>query len=503
MTKKFDNSKPNIVLISDNVEEFSMPKTIGVFKIARELRLAGYQVAVLHHAHVFSIDEIKNIISHLVSNKTLYVGVNNFFYNTDRGSMLPQGIDYNQEIKALIQTINADCKFVLGGPNAKDTVDNKDFDYVVLGYADISAVNLADHLLKGDKLNHAYRSIYGFTIIADSKADGFDFVHRKMDYEDYDCIMPGETLPIEISRGCIFKCKFCNFPLNGKNKLDYIKDGEVLYQEFIDNYTRFNVTRYILLDDTFNDSVDKVKMMYDISKRLPFTLEYWAYVRLDLLAAHPETIDLIFESGLRSAFFGIESFNEKSASAISKGIHKDKLFKTIKQIKDRWGDEVMLGGNFICGLPHESVESFLEGVELLKSGATGLDAYNFLPLRLDQIDSNNTGFFSELSLNPEKFGYRNLRPLPKNKEGTHVLYWENDYMNFHLAEKLVEQNNPTSGPIMGQQVFNIAGLGVGLDYARNQPYNTFDWRRTTLLKLKRIKEYKTLFYKMFDISVDK
>ena len=500
MIEKFNNSKPNIILISDNVEELSMPKTIGAFKIARELRLAGYEVAVLHHAHIFSIEEIKNILNQLVSNQTLYVGINNFFYKSERGSILPHGIKYNQEIKRLVQDINPSCKFVLGGPGAKDTIDNKDFDYVVLGYADISAVNLADHLLKSVKLNYAYRSIYHFIIIADSKADGFDFVHRKMDYKDYDCILPGETLPIEISRGCIFKCKFCNFPLNGKNKLDYIKDSEILYQEFIDNYTRFNITRYIFLDDTFNDTIDKVKTMYDISKRLPFKLEYWAYVRLDLLAAHPETIELIFNSGLRSAFFGIESFNEKSASSISKGIHKDKIINTVKRIKDQWGDEVMLGGNFICGLPHESVESFLEGVRLLESGATGLDQYSFLPLRLDQIDSKNTGFLSELSLNPEKFGYRNLHPLPKNKEGTHVLYWENDYMNFYIAEKLVEEHTPSTGPLMGQDVFNIAGLGVDLDYARNKPVETFDWKRTNILKLKRIKEYKTLFYKMFDLK---
>jgi radical SAM superfamily enzyme YgiQ (UPF0313 family) len=30
-----------------------------------------------------------------------------------------------------------------------------------------------------------------------------------------------KVLPIEIARGCIFKCKFCSYPLNGKQNLDF------------------------------------------------------------------------------------------------------------------------------------------------------------------------------------------------------------------------------------------------------------------------------------------
>ena len=48
---------------------------------------------------------------------------------------------------------------------------------------------------------------------------------------EQDCILPNETLPLEVSRGCIFKCSFCAFPLNGKTKLDYLRSPEYIKNE--------------------------------------------------------------------------------------------------------------------------------------------------------------------------------------------------------------------------------------------------------------------------------
>ena len=65
--ESFDNSKHNIILISDHTDTLFMSKTIGPYKVARELRLAGYEVAVLHHAHIFSYEEIEHILTNLIS----------------------------------------------------------------------------------------------------------------------------------------------------------------------------------------------------------------------------------------------------------------------------------------------------------------------------------------------------------------------------------------------------------------------------------------------------
>ena len=72
-------------------------------------------------------------------------------------------------------------------------------------------------------------------------------------------LLPGEGVPVEFARGCIFKCKFCSYPMNGKQNLDFVKDPELLYQELSDNYKNFGIKHYMIVDDTFNDHKEKLE----------------------------------------------------------------------------------------------------------------------------------------------------------------------------------------------------------------------------------------------------
>lgn len=46
-----------------------------------------------------------------------------------------------------------------------------------------------------------------------------------------DCVQPGEALPLEMARGCIFKCKFCRYPFIGKSKNDFSRRIELVRDE--------------------------------------------------------------------------------------------------------------------------------------------------------------------------------------------------------------------------------------------------------------------------------
>jgi len=505
----YTNSSPNVILMTDCTDAMAMQKTVGVYKVAYELRQIGIQVAVIHHLNIFSIEEINSLLTKLISPSTLFVGFNNVFYqpfldssasayagikSCPPGSMLPHGLQFNKELKLLIKEANTNCQLVLGGPTAHDASYNGDFDYIVSGYADKSIVNLAKHLMdKSIKLEQSYKSIHGPYIINDSKAAGFDFPSSTIRYEEHDAILPDEVLTLEVSRGCIFKCSFCSFPLNGKSKFDYIKNEELLLAELMDNYTRFGTTKYVFSDDTFNDSIEKCEMISRVAAALPFKLEWWAYLRLDLLAAHPQTIDMLFDSGLRGCYFGIETFNQKAGSAIGKGAKRERLIDTLRLIKTKWGASVMLHGSFIFGLPHESMESMKQTISFLLGPDCPLDSWNLRTLVI-KADSVNwvSGFLSDIDINYEKYGYEKV-----GTRGT-TMVWKNEFCDSveidNMIKIAISESEANGKRVSCTYAFWLSGLGFELSTLSNKYIHEIDWKSIRAKRKVREQEYKHKLY---------
>lgn len=525
----FDRDQHNVILLADKTDVITMSKTLGPYKVAHALRSNGFEVAVIHHLSVFTVEEICHLLRNLVSDKTLFVGVNNFFYadignpgktesggvvlqNIANGAILPHGLQYNNTIKNLILECNPNCKLVLGGPTARDVEYNNVFDYQCIGYSESSIVNLAQHLKdKNIKLEKSHKSIYGPIIVNDSRAESYDFHECQMRYEDHDVILPGETLLLEVARGCIFKCAFCSYPMNGKKKLDFIRNMDYIYEELVDNYRRFGVTRYIFCDDTVNDSPEKCRMIYDMSRRLPFKLEWWGYIRLDLLTAHPETVEWLFESGLRSAFFGIETLNPKTASAIGKGGDRQKLFDTVKKIKQRYGNHVNLHGSFIYGLPHESMQSLQQTTDFLLSDQNPLDSWivQALNIRPDN-QTYSSDFLSDIEKNYKKYGYEVMgydksrgSIYTHNRHEQGQLLWKNEHTDRVEVQKIVEdiyqKSQKQRNRVSGLTAFSIAGLGVDLLASFNKTNPEVDWYSLDKKKMQRIVEYKKLIFEKLNI----
>ena len=400
---------------------------------------------------------------------------------------------------------------MLGGPTTRDVAYNKIFDYQCLGYSEASIVNLAQHLADPKiHLQKAHKSVHGPVIINDSRAESYDFSECQMNYQDHDVILPGETLLLEVARGCIFKCAFCSFPMNGKKKLDFIRNMDLIYQELVDNYERFGVTRYFFSDDTVNDSPEKCEMIHDVSKRLPFKLDWWGYIRLDLLTAHPKTVDWLFESGLRSAFFGIETLNPDTAKLIGKGGDRTRLFNTVRKIKQQYGDSVNLHAGFIYGLPHESMQSLQQTTDFLLSEQNPLDSWQAKVLNIRPNNQTySTDFLSDLDKNYAKYGYSlldnelripgSIYDLTRYEQGQMI--WQNEHTNLPEVQKLVNdiyaKSHHVRNKISGQSAFDLAGLGIDLSNSLNKKLDQINWHELDKIKMQRMMLYKNnLFEKL-------
>lgn len=235
-----------------------------------------------------------------------------------------------------------------------------------------------------------------------------EFSTSKIEFADSDVITPTETLPMEISRGCIFRCKFCSFPMNGKTKGEWVKHTDILLDEFKKNYEEHGVTSYIVSDDTYNDSADKVKLLYDeVYSKLPFKISFTGYIRLDLMMRYPETIDYLKESGLSSALFGIETINHESAKAIGKGVDPMLQFEFVKELKNNQFKNISTHSGIIIGLPKDRPDEMERVEEFIFSDKNCLDSLVIEPLFITPKDIVHVSkpYYSEFDLEYEKYGY--------------------------------------------------------------------------------------------------
>ena len=429
--------------------------TLGAFKCAHALRSNGFSCLVINHLPAYSIDEMNELLDLAVSDETLMIGVSSTFLLPERSwnepsplraasyltnktivdKYMPNKVGFDEQVLHKLRNKFPKLKFILGGFKTAPDRETVGLDFMCLGYSEISIVNVAKHLLNGDEIPDSRKNVFGTVVVDDPTAKLYDFYNEVMRWLPED-VVTHTKLPIETGRGCIFNCDFCHHPMRGKKKLDYIKSADGLQKELMDNYKKYGVTSYTIVDDTFNDSVEKLIAIRDMVRTLPFQPEFWCYARLDLIAVRPETMEMLYEIGIRSVFFGIETLNQKTAAAISKGFNREKLISTAQMIRDKY-PKVITSGGFIVGAPYESIESVMETQRMLFSGEFPLDSWIATPLQIWRGTSNNhphsvTAWRSKFDLNWQKYGYSEIDNPPDDL----VIYWKNDEMDFFKATEI-------------------------------------------------------------------
>lgn len=404
-----------------------LARPLGAYQVASILRNHGYTVQVIDRWHWFvrekGVPFFQDIVRKYIGPETLWVGWSNTFWE---GKPRQDGMLQNAYLQPAAEAVgltekglnafymwrdryNPNMKFVVGGAKTWrwSQQDFKFFDFYVEGYADRMAVDLTNWLAgKGEKPETVPNDDGSEIINYDKRGDKFDFVNHVHKWHETDYIEQGEALPIEISRGCIFRCAYCSFPLNGKKKLDFIRDPVTLREEFITNYEKYGITKYYYGDDTHNDSMHKLEFLYnEIYSKLPFKIEFATYLRLDLLAAHPESISLLKESGLVGTFFGIETFNHASNKSVGKGATEEKIYENLWKCKDVWKDQVHIHSGLMLGLPHEDEDTIMDWGMRAVSKDSPLDWSMITELHLFPTYGKDAHWLNKMELNPDFYGY--------------------------------------------------------------------------------------------------
>ncbi len=408
----------------------------GQYQLASWLRSFGYTVKVIDFCFKIAPNILEKIANKHVDDDTLAFGVSTTFWNIDvinLDGITIGGIscpDWVQYLKDKFQKTHPNIKWILGGSNSTSPVI-KDNDWIrIHQFAEDETLATLDRLSNKVEV----RPLFNIQ----------NFIKY---YSNDDAIKSYETLSIEISRGCIFKCKFCQFPLIGRKKGTNIRSESDIRSELIYNYERFGTTKYYFSDDTFNESLDKVKMIHRISKSLPFELEYIAYLRLDLMATYPEMIELLPESGLRSAFFGVESFQEHGAKAIGKGWNGKYAKEFLLKLKEHWKDRVNWWIGMIVGLPGWNKEQ--EEKDLQWMIENDMSCWWHWALYINPINvESGLQFVSEFERNYEQYGY-------EFTDDNRVNWVNGDLVHTELQQVAIDLNNKSF------EYKKVAGFRIG------------------------------------------
>jgi hypothetical protein len=323
-------------------------------------------------------------------------------------------------------------------------------------------------------------------------------------------------LPIEISRGCIFRCRFCAFPLLGKKKNDYIRHVDNLSSELRRNYEMFGVTNYWFNDDTFNDNVVKLDYVAEAIAKSGIKITYTAFLRADLIERFPETIPMLGDTGLVAATFGLETLHPEAKKAIGKGLDNERQFEAIRQLKKYKPTYTYTG--MIAGLPGEPISSVMKSQQiLLDQNFEVFDNWDWWPLL---IRKGSISRLSEFEKEYEKWGYSEMLPGEYNvpndddfrygKEDEGILIWKSKYANWYTVRaitaslnKETEQHrikagksiygNANKGVSINHDVYELVGLGVDVKdiingtFDRDLLNNKIRESERTILEYKKLK----------------
>lgn len=266
---------------------------------------------------------------------------------------------------------------ILGGIHA--TVDplpcarEAAFDFVAVGEAEVTAVELVDAILAraGDFSGIKgilYRDAAGEVVATGARAlapdlDDYPYpaVHLIRSLRHYappDAVRP-PAAPIMVSRGCPGQCTYCETK-NIFGRRTRFRSPENVIGEIRRLVHEHGVREIHFLDDVITANKKFVRAFCDLLKREPYQLHLQVSNGLRADMVNAEILSALKEVGLRNVGFGIESGNERVLQIIKKGITKDQVRTAVRTAKavglETWGF-------FLFGLPGDTEESIRDTVD--------------------------------------------------------------------------------------------------------------------------------------------
>ena len=160
------------------------------------------------------------------------------------------------------------------------------------------------------------------------------------------------------SRGCPFKCAFCDRPHLGKR---FRKRSAINVVDELESCVKIGISEFLFYDDTF--SIDKervIEICKEIKKR-GLKIGWDIRTRIDTVDA--EIIQQLKSAGCQGIHYGIEAGTSKVLRNLKKGINIEQAKVVFKKTK-KYGVRVL--AYFMIGNPGETAEDIEITFQVMK-----------------------------------------------------------------------------------------------------------------------------------------
>ncbi|MGB0638381.1 MAG: B12-binding domain-containing radical SAM protein [Myxococcota bacterium] len=333
-------------------------ETLGLMYIAAVLREAGHGVRIV----ATGLREDNNLQPSDIMDADL-VGV------TSTSALFPKA----QAVLSTIRSWRPELPVMLGGAHATICTEHglrSGFDWAVIGEAEKTIVEFAANLERG-----CPRETRGIAFI-----DETDSVHKTpaqdliedldtlpfpaRDLYDYDAFRAhgGWEFGMLSSRGCPFKCTFCQPTLNMIFGHMRKRGPENVAAEMAELAEHYNPPILYFKDDTL--SANGMKWFDRFRAALAerdVKLQWKCNTRVDKVG--PRILDAMQEAGCVEVVFGVESGSQRILDFYKKGIEVEDTIRAFDLCRERG---IRAGANVILGAPMETSEEMEQTYQLME-----------------------------------------------------------------------------------------------------------------------------------------
>ena len=435
------NTNRHCIVLNSNQE--IKRRTSGAYRFANQLESMGWRVTVIDWAADWPEEDLRTYLDAIVGDDTVLFAL----------SYTWMKYWWAGHVVQKLKEIYPGRKYIAGGQQFFQ--HDIGVDAMLFGYAEKAVPDTINWLFNNGPKPKGKDILGGLFIDCNTDYQAMNLGDYSIDYRDDDYVQDYEMLTVELSRGCKFRCKYCNYAFLGV-KEDTSTEEELLRAELMDNYERFGTTNYILADDTLNDRESKLQMLGDVVQTLPFEPNFASFIRLDLTVAKPQQLKLLSRARVWNHFYGVETFNDDAGKAVAKGMPSKRIKQGLMDMREHMMGELGIyrgSCGMIAGLPHETPESWQRSEDWLREN-WGDQNWDWWPLEIS-LDTT-TATTSVFSKEWKQHGYREITdPVRLEEIASHYqrsndggtqhkfddysLYWEADWADIGQASMFVKK----------------------------------------------------------------